>query len=92
MENNNCVDMNHSCIGSLLLERCSLLIVQDDLYEKYLHGIREVTYDDKSQIDLKNLQFCKETSETILKRERRISLTIRHVPKVIKTKLFFKIK
>lgn len=94
VQNNNSVGMHqmYNYVGSLLLERCSLLLVQDDLYEKYLHGIRELTHDDKKDIDLKNLQFCEESTESILKRDRRISLTIRHVPKVVKAKLLLKIK
>ncbi|GIY35418.1 alpha-ketoglutarate-dependent dioxygenase alkB homolog 6 [Caerostris darwini] len=79
---------NSHYIGSLLLERCSLLLVQDDLYTKYLHGIKENTVDmldDK----IKNLNMCNIENATELDRQSRISLTIRHVPHTVKANFLF---
>ncbi|KAG7154185.1 Alpha-ketoglutarate-dependent dioxygenase alkB 6-like [Homarus americanus] len=84
MENNQNLSMRH--IGSLLLEPRSLLIIQEDLYTTYLHGISQVTQDTVSQ-DMFNFEECKPKLGEVLTRETRISLTIRHVPKVLKTKL-----
>lgn len=84
-------DLDSRYIGSLLLERCSLLIVQEDLYDKYLHGIKEKTFDTVND-DMKNLQFCSCNIGNILQRESRISLTIRHVPKILKAKILVAIK
>ena len=63
--------------------------MRDDMYRDYLHGIQEQTSDTVSD-KLLNLDRCTgaETGDS-LERSRRISLTIRHVPKVLKTKIFF---
>ncbi|KAL1491774.1 hypothetical protein ABEB36_012323 [Hypothenemus hampei] len=75
-------------ICDLLLERCSLIIVKDDMYTNYLHSIREVDSDNVS--GCANLNNCttKYLLNEQLKRGTRVSLTIRHVPKVLKIKLF----
>ncbi|XP_076167515.1 putative RNA/DNA demethylase ALKBH6 [Ptiloglossa arizonensis] len=74
---------------SLLLERRSLFILQGDLYHHYLHSIAERDMDVISKSVIKNLNICKEqfSEEQILKRDIRLSLTIRHVPKTSKLKL-----
>ncbi|KAG1683251.1 Alpha-ketoglutarate-dependent dioxygenase alkB 6 [Nymphon striatum] len=76
------------CIGSLLLERRSLLILQEDLYNEYLHGINCVTSDVLSD-EILNLSMCSipKIPGNNLHRSTRYSLTIRHVPKVSKVKL-----
>ncbi|XP_076249527.1 putative RNA/DNA demethylase ALKBH6 isoform X2 [Calliopsis andreniformis] len=74
---------------SLLLERRSLLILQKDLYHHYLHSIAERDTDVISKSVVKNLTLCGEqySEGQILKRDTRLSLTIRHVPKTSKLKL-----
>ena len=55
----------------------------DDMYNVYLHGIAERESDiitDKVTNDTE----CNVTSGASLKRSTRVSLTIRHVPKVLK--------
>lgn len=73
---------------SIFLERRSLLILQENMYNNYMHGIEEI----KSDIiddSITNLKSC----GTILQQENskcrstRISLTIRNVPKVSKFNL-----
>uniref|UniRef100_A0A8C2FRD9 AlkB homolog 6 n=1 Tax=Cyprinus carpio TaxID=7962 RepID=A0A8C2FRD9_CYPCA len=71
---------------SLLVQRRSLLILQDDMYKFYLHGIHGVCEDILSEhvVDLSS------TGAQVgnkLPRGTRVSLTIRHVPKVIWTNL-----
>ncbi|KAF8763995.1 Alpha-ketoglutarate-dependent dioxygenase like protein [Argiope bruennichi] len=78
-------------VGSLLLERCSLLLVKDDLYTKYLHGIKEITTDVIDE-NIKNLSMSNIENANELKRQSRISLTIRHVPHTIKANRIFGIK
>ena len=73
---------------SLLLEPCSLLVLQEKMYDIYLHGIKEITEDliDQGKIfNLENLANVKYLqSEAVIKRDCRVSLTIRNVPKIIK--------
>ncbi|XP_063168189.1 alpha-ketoglutarate-dependent dioxygenase alkB homolog 6 [Candoia aspera] len=71
---------------SLLLKPRSLLVLQDDMYVHYLHGIRPVTEDTVTQkVANAGVRGC-EFGDT-LTRETRVSLTIRHVPKVLKTSI-----
>lgn len=74
----------------MLLEPRSLLILKDQLYNNYLHGIDEVKQDvlcDK----ICNYENCERVHKigSILQRGTRISLTIRHVPKTTTMKLKF---
>lgn len=73
---------------SLLLEPCSLLILKKEMYKIYLHGIKETQEDifDSSLIaNYEHLTSFKTSPEsTTLKRDTRVSLTIRYVPKVLK--------
>ncbi|XP_075690573.1 putative RNA/DNA demethylase ALKBH6 [Rhinoderma darwinii] len=72
---------------SLLLEPQSLFILREDLYKNYLHGIRPLTQDTLDH-KVANLNPCTAQAEETLNRRTRISLTIRFVPKVLKTTLF----
>ena len=73
---------------SLLLEPNSLLVLKDDMYEKYLHGIDQRTEDAVSE-KICNLSHLGTPviHGKVLKRTTRVSLTIRHVPKTLKVKL-----
>lgn len=76
-------------VCQLLIEPGSLLILKDDMYNKYLHSIADVT-EDLITNNIANIERCggfKNRIGEIVKRERRISLTIRHVPKTSKLKL-----
>ncbi|XP_068238540.1 alpha-ketoglutarate-dependent dioxygenase alkB homolog 6 [Palaemon carinicauda] len=75
-------------IGSLLLEPRSLLILQEDMYTSYLHGISQVTEDVLTESIL-NIDQCTSNTGDVLVRDTRISLTIRHVPKVVKANMIF---
>lgn len=79
---------NKKC--SLLLQRRSLLVLQDDMYNRYLHGIAENEADIITE-DISNLKQAgdKFSVGSELIRGTRISLTIRHVPKTSKLKLRF---
>ncbi|XP_063851341.1 alpha-ketoglutarate-dependent dioxygenase alkB homolog 6-like isoform X2 [Scylla paramamosain] len=70
-------------VGSLFLAPRSLLILQDDIYTTYLHGIAEVAEDVVSR-DVLNLPNIPHTPGDTVQRDTRISLTIRHVPKINK--------
>lgn len=72
---------------SLLLEPRSLLVLQEDLYVRYLHGIRFVTEDSLTE-KVANLAVCRSRVGETLRRGTRVSLTIRQVPKVLKTSIF----
>jgi alkylated DNA repair protein alkB homolog 6 len=75
----------------LLVEPRSLLILQDDLYQLYMHSISEIEEDDITDPSIKNLNqtsFASSDSKTI-QRSTRFSLTIRNVPKTTKLKLKF---
>jgi len=72
-------------VFSLFVEPRSLLVLQDDMYHKYLHGIQEQTADyiTNQYPNLRTQSPLGETEE----RGTRYSLTIRHVPKSTKFKL-----
>ncbi|XP_069500412.1 alpha-ketoglutarate-dependent dioxygenase alkB homolog 6 [Ambystoma mexicanum] len=72
---------------SLLVEPRSLLVLKDDMYVKYLHGIKNVTTDVITN-KVANADRCSVEHGERLDRGTRVSLTIRHVPKVLKTTIF----
>ncbi|XP_077336556.1 putative RNA/DNA demethylase ALKBH6 isoform X3 [Lithobates pipiens] len=72
---------------SLLLEPRSLFVLREDLYKNYLHGILPHTHDTLSH-KVANLEKCGAQRDETLARRTRVSLTIRYVPKVLKTSLF----
>ncbi|XP_020488803.2 alpha-ketoglutarate-dependent dioxygenase alkB homolog 6 [Labrus bergylta] len=71
---------------SLLVKPRSLLILQDEMYQRLLHGIRPRSQDTLTD-KVVNLSAAGALQGETLTRGTRVSLTIRHVPKVIKTKL-----
>lgn len=82
------VKSSRKIVCKLLIERRSLLILKDDMYHKYLHAISEIDEDVISE-NVANLQHCSHSYKLgdKIKRETRVSLTIRHVPKTSKMKL-----
>ncbi|KDR15661.1 alpha-ketoglutarate-dependent dioxygenase alkB homolog 6 [Zootermopsis nevadensis] len=72
-------------VASLLLERRSLVVLEDDMYVGYLHGIAEVENDIVNGSEA-NLELCsgRYASGAELQRTARISLTVRHVPRTTK--------
>uniref|UniRef100_A0A3Q3ETZ6 AlkB homolog 6 n=1 Tax=Kryptolebias marmoratus TaxID=37003 RepID=A0A3Q3ETZ6_KRYMA len=73
-------------VFSLLLRPRSLLLLQDETYLRLLHGIRGRGQDPLTD-QVVNLPAARAQPGETLTRGTRVSLTIRHVPKVIKTKL-----
>ncbi|XP_042296471.1 alpha-ketoglutarate-dependent dioxygenase alkB homolog 6 isoform X2 [Sceloporus undulatus] len=71
---------------SLLLKPRSLLVLREDMYTHYLHGIRFVTEDTVTE-QVANASMCGSKLGDRLQRGTRVSLTIRHVPKVLKTSI-----
>ncbi|XP_016084610.1 alpha-ketoglutarate-dependent dioxygenase alkB homolog 6 isoform X2 [Sinocyclocheilus grahami] len=71
---------------SLFVQRRSLLILQDDMYKLYLHGIQGVCEDILSE-HVVNLSSTGAQVGDMLPRSTRVSLTIRNVPKVIRANL-----
>lgn len=76
-------------VGSLLLEPRSLVIIENDLYKKFLHGIVERQEDILMPSTIWNLPQCKQvygilSEGNVIPRFGRISLTIRNIPKVAK--------
>uniref|UniRef100_A0A8W7PP06 Fe2OG dioxygenase domain-containing protein n=1 Tax=Anopheles coluzzii TaxID=1518534 RepID=A0A8W7PP06_ANOCL len=72
---------------SVLLEPRSLLVVKDDMYHKYLHSIAE-REEDTIDARVANLSLVSNAhAGDVLRRDKRISLTIRHVPKTSKMKI-----
>lgn len=74
----------------LLIERCSLLVLMDDVYSRYMHAISERNYDRITDA-ICNLHQCSDgrICNEEVKRGKRVSLTIRHVPKTSKITLQF---
>lgn len=71
---------------SLLLRPRSLLMVQDEMYKHYLHGISSVAMDTLTD-RVVNLTMAGGQVGEMLSRGTRVSLTIRHVPKVCRANL-----
>merc|ERR1719411_2148622 len=102
----NPIDSKDSCdstqfedryIFSIYVQPRSLLVLSDLLYDKYLHGIKEVDQDalsDKviqpekniSKVDSSNFILPK-LDDVVPRSNTRISLTIRHVPKTKQIKI-----
>lgn len=71
---------------SLIVKPRSLLILKDDLYTEYLHGIEEVGRDVIGERVANAGSLGLKVGES-LQRQTRISLTIRNVPKTSKMKI-----
>ncbi|KAG0253696.1 Alpha-ketoglutarate-dependent dioxygenase alkB 6 [Mortierella polycephala] len=75
---------------SILVQPRSLLVLKEDVYNKYMHGIRELTVDDLSKGNIQNLEQCLPegylNQNTVLERSTRISLTFRIVQKTMSSK------
>ncbi|XP_033842817.1 alpha-ketoglutarate-dependent dioxygenase alkB homolog 6 [Periophthalmus magnuspinnatus] len=71
---------------SLLVKQRSLLILQEDMYRSLLHGIQGCKEDVLTEKVVNLTEAGAKTGE-IVSRGTRVSLTIRHVPKIIKNKL-----
>ncbi|KAI1317794.1 Alpha-ketoglutarate-dependent dioxygenase alkB 6 [Mortierella claussenii] len=73
---------------SLLVQPRSLLVLKDDVYNNYMHGIREASVDDLRQSNIVNLAEALPEgltdSNALMKRDVRISLTFRIVQKALK--------
>ncbi|XP_076129895.1 putative RNA/DNA demethylase ALKBH6 [Alosa pseudoharengus] len=67
---------------SLLLRPRSLLILQDEMYQHLLHGIQNVCQDTLTE-RVANLFSALAQPGEALTRGTRVSLTIRHVPKIV---------
>uniref|UniRef100_A0A914UZJ6 Fe2OG dioxygenase domain-containing protein n=1 Tax=Plectus sambesii TaxID=2011161 RepID=A0A914UZJ6_9BILA len=83
------VDENHPAtlesryVGSMLLERRSLILIKDSAYKDMMHGIAERATDTITE-HVFNLDKTKWSIGDELTRDTRVSLTIRNVPKVSK--------
>ena len=76
-----------SNVCQILLEPRSLVVLSDEVYKTYLHSIDEQVIDYISD-SIANLSFCSNMANSRqLKRDTRLSLTIRHVPKISKFQL-----
>lgn len=71
---------------SLLVKPRSLLILQEEMYKILLHGIQPCTTDTVTD-KVVNLSAAGAQLGQTLTRGNRVSLTFRHVPKVVRTKL-----
>ncbi|VDD91242.1 unnamed protein product [Enterobius vermicularis] len=72
---------NDRYIGSLFLEARSLVLLSDVMFTSYLHGIANRTVDVITKETFNRDTVGKEVG-TVIPRTRRISLTVRNVPKV----------
>lgn len=81
-------DVNRKRVCQIFLERRSLIMWRDDVYSNYLHSISQNNEDVIGE-DCVNINKCKSGLKIghPLKRETRISVTVRCVKKVCKMKL-----
>ncbi|KAG0349236.1 Alpha-ketoglutarate-dependent dioxygenase alkB 6 [Podila humilis] len=81
---------------SILVQPRSLLVLKEDVYKKYMHGIREITTDDLAEGHILNLAQAypdmnpNEARVQSLERTTRISLTFRIVEKTKSGKKFLR--
>ncbi|XP_043846420.1 alpha-ketoglutarate-dependent dioxygenase alkB homolog 6 isoform X3 [Dromiciops gliroides] len=74
---------------SLLLEPRSLLVLRGEAYTHLLHGIRPTASDSLTETPVANASACPSAQPgALLPRGTRVSLTIRRVPRVLRTSLF----
>ncbi|KJE93518.1 calcium-dependent cysteine protease, variant [Capsaspora owczarzaki ATCC 30864] len=78
-------------VTSLFLEPNSLLVLREDMYTRFLHGIEPVPQDSLAEVraTCANAAQCPSlaaASDDVLARSTRVSLTIRHAPNTIKLK------
>ncbi|KAJ8348322.1 hypothetical protein SKAU_G00269110 [Synaphobranchus kaupii] len=71
---------------SLLVRPRSLLVLQNEMYQNVLHGIQGVVQDTLTD-RVANLSLASASAGDSLTRGTRVSLTIRHVPKMLKAAL-----
>ncbi|CAG0922114.1 unnamed protein product [Notodromas monacha] len=75
-------------VGGLLLEPRSLVVLKDSLYTEFHHGIEATRADVMMNVwNLGSTTFKDEKIEIVERNSTRVSLTIRHVPKVLNVKL-----
>ncbi|XP_056652066.1 alpha-ketoglutarate-dependent dioxygenase alkB homolog 6 isoform X4 [Monodelphis domestica] len=73
---------------SLLLEPRSLLVLRGEAYTHFLHGIRPTLMDSLTETPVANASACPSAQPgALLPRGTRVSLTIRRVPRVLRTSL-----
>ena len=82
---NNSLKFEDRLVTSILVQPRSLLVLQDSMYNRFLHGIEEI-HEDKIGDNICNLENSTVIG-SIIPRNKRVSLTIRHVPKTSKMKL-----
>ena len=88
-ENDESSQQEDRYVFSVYLEPRSLVVLKDDMYKTYLHGIKEISQDliDADLIvNYDRIQKCN-IIDNVAKRDTRISLTIRNVPKVLKANI-----
>ena len=87
LQNNESKTSQPEIQGSIFLEARSLYIATDDVYHSHMHGIRETRACDLTGgPKVWNLKTGSEKSFD--RTTKRVSITIRHVPKVLKNKIF----
>ena len=80
--NEPCSTLESRLKFKLYIPQRSLILVKDQMFNYYLHGIEERTTDCD-----KNLIIPKQSESISLERKTRVSLTIRHVPNTKRIKI-----
>lgn len=87
VEDSSAAPFSSRYVSSFLLERRSLVCFKEDMYSVYMHGIDDLKEDILKEKKILNLDVSDENEIRV--RETRVSLTIRHFPKVLKCKFKF---
>ena len=86
--NQHCSSLESRLKFKLYVPQRSLLLVKDQMFNHYLHGIEEICSDCDKNLIIPSQ--CQSQDDSInLERNTRISLTIRHVPNTKKIKIKF---
>lgn len=79
-----CSSMTNVQVGTFFLDRLSLFVTTEDGYSAYLHGIAERFSDEITDTVFNKVEF---SIGEVIQRQTRVSLTIRHVPKLVNFRL-----
>lgn len=87
LQRDKLLDIKSRYVGSFFLEARSLVCFKKDMYTSYMHGIEEIYQDNLEEKNILNKSNLFSEFHGNMERSRRVSLTIRHFPKILNVRL-----
>ena len=87
LQHEKLLDIKSRYVGSFFLEARSLVCFKKDMYTSYMHGIEEIYQDNLEEKNILNKSNLFSNFNGNMERSRRVSLTIRHFPKILNVRL-----